>query len=298
MSKRPKLWQMIRKLVVLCLIVTVAGVWFLVFGSGSLAERGRNKFARTRRSAELGWLTLTGRRINVDGYRLHLECAGEGDVTVVMDSGLNMTTEAWFGVDKEVAKFTRVCIYDRAGLGNSDPGPQPRTSELIVKELHTLLVNANIPGPYVLAGHSFGGLNVRLFANQYPKDVVGLVLIDASHEDQYARLAALEPPVEREKYLRHEVGENVERVDILTSAKQVHAAPLPPVPLVVLSAGQFESGTSAEAMKVHRELQASLVQLTPKGKQVIAERSGHFIQENQPELIIEAIRSVLSEYRP
>lgn len=284
-------------LIAASLAVIVTGVLFLVFGHGSLAERGRNKVARTKRQAELTWLTLTGRRIDVGGYRLHFECSGKGSVTVVMDAGLNMPAQTWNSVPAELARFTRVCVYDRAGLGDSDPGPQPRTSQVIVNELHQALINARVAGPFVLVGHSFGGLNVRLFANEYPKDVVGLVLIDASHEDQYQRLASLLPPDEKEKYLRHEGGGNTEGVDILTSAKQVHAAPVPNIPLVVLSAAQASAKTTPQAKQVHDELQTSLVNLTPQGKQIIAERSGHFIQQQQPELVIDAVREMISKIR-
>ena len=279
----------------LSVVIFGTGVLFLTFGRGSLAERGRDKLKRTRRAAELGWLTLTGRRIDVGGYRLHLECSGRGDVTVVMDTGLNMPAETWNDVPRELAKFTKVCVYDRAGLGDSDPGPQPRTSQLIVNELHVALLKAGVRGPYVLAGHSFGGLDVRLFASEYPKDVGGLVLIDASHEDQYERLASLLPPADREKYLRHEGGGNTERVNILASAKQVHDAPLPDIPLIVLSAGQAGPNTTPEAQKVHDELQASLVHLTSQGRQIIAERSTHFIQQQQPELVVEAVREVIAK---
>jgi pimeloyl-ACP methyl ester carboxylesterase len=297
MSKRLPIWRIFGMLVALTLIILATGVLFLVFGRGRLAERGRDKLTRTRRKAELTWLTLTGRRIDVGGYRLHLECSGKGRVTVLMDAGLNMTTSTWNGVLPELSKITRVCVYDRAGLGDSDPGPQPRTSQLIVNELHTALTNAGVVGPYVLAGHSFGGLNMRLYANQYPKEVVGIVLIDASHEDQYERLASLMSPAEKEKFLRHEGGGNTERVDILASAKQVLAAPVPNIPLVVLSAGQRGEKTSVQAQQVHDELQARLVTLTPQGRQIIAARSGHFIQDQQPDLVINAIRDVVLECR-
>ncbi|MEZ4735041.1 MAG: alpha/beta fold hydrolase [Caldilineaceae bacterium] len=84
----------------------------------------------------------------------------------------------------------RTCVYDRAGLGWSEPSPQPRTAATIVEELHTLLVNGDIAGPYVLVGHSIGGAYVRLYAHNYPKRVVGMVLVDSSHEAQSARLPA------------------------------------------------------------------------------------------------------------
>ncbi len=123
-----------------------------------------------------------GQRVDVGGYRLHVHCVGEGSPTVVLDAGLGGFSLDWSLVQPELAATTRVCAYDRAGYGWSDPSPKPRTPSQIADELHTLLVNAGIQGPYVLVGHSAAGKHVRLFANRYPQAVVGMVLIDARHE--------------------------------------------------------------------------------------------------------------------
>jgi pimeloyl-ACP methyl ester carboxylesterase len=119
---------------------------------------------------------------------LSIDCRGEGSPTVVLDSGLGVPAVGWNPVQKEVAKFARVCSYDRAGYGWSDASSVPRTSLEIAKELHALLEAANEKGPYILVGHSFGGFNVRVYNGQYPNDVVGVVLVDSSHEDQLSRL--------------------------------------------------------------------------------------------------------------
>jgi pimeloyl-ACP methyl ester carboxylesterase len=127
-----------------------------------------------------------GRLVNVGGYRMHIHCTGTGspgNPTVILDAGNGGSSLDWSLVQPDVATFTRVSSYDRAGYGWSDTGPMPRTSARIVKELHTLLVKAGIPGPYVLVGHSFGGLNVRLYAYTYPQEVAGLILVDSSHEN-------------------------------------------------------------------------------------------------------------------
>ncbi len=119
---------------------------------------------------------------------LNIDCRGQGRPTVILDSGLGVPAIGWNPVQTEVAKFTRVCSYDRAGYGWSGGTTLQRTSAEIVKELHALLEAANEKGPYILVGHSFGGFNVRVYNGQYPNDVAGMVLVDASHEDQNDRM--------------------------------------------------------------------------------------------------------------
>jgi len=134
-----------------------------------------------------------GQMIDVGGYQLHLHCTGanlKGSPTVILENGLGSISSAWALVQPEVAKATRVCSYDRAGTGWSDPSSEPRDAQHIVQELHTLLQNANIPGPYVFVGWSMGGLYARGYAGQYGDEVAGLVLIDSSHPDQWTSTPA------------------------------------------------------------------------------------------------------------
>jgi pimeloyl-ACP methyl ester carboxylesterase len=128
-----------------------------------------------------------GELVDVGGYHLHLACQGAGRPTVVMEAAIGETGLMWSLVQPAVAQTTRTCVYDRAGLGWSDASPRARTAEVMVQELHRLLSNAEVPGPYVLVGHSFGGLLVRLYAVRYPQEVAGLVLVDSAHEAQYQR---------------------------------------------------------------------------------------------------------------
>ncbi len=137
-----------------------------------------------------------GEMVDVGGYRLHINCTGSGSPTVVIDAGWGDWSTAWGFVQPKVAKTTRVCTYDRAGTGWSDAGPMPRDATQFAKELHTLLQNAHVPGPYVLAGHSLGGLPVRVFTGMFPSEVAGVVLIDSMTPEQFTqpRAEAQSPP--------------------------------------------------------------------------------------------------------
>jgi pimeloyl-ACP methyl ester carboxylesterase len=132
----------------------------------------------------------SGRSADVGGFSLNINCTGQGSPTVILDGGLGVPAIGWNLVQPDVAKFARVCSYDRAGYGWSAPGPFPRTSVEIAKELHELLERSDVPPPYVLVGHSFGGYNVRVFNGLYPGEILGMVLVDSSHEDQEARMPA------------------------------------------------------------------------------------------------------------
>jgi pimeloyl-ACP methyl ester carboxylesterase len=125
-----------------------------------------------------------GRLEDIGGYRLHLYCIGKGSPTVILEAGGGNPWLSWYKVQPQIAQFTRVCAYDRAGLGWSDPSPKPPTATVIAAELHTLLHNAGVTGPFVMVGHSLGGMYVRMFASQYPAEVIGMVLVDSSHPDQ------------------------------------------------------------------------------------------------------------------
>lgn len=129
-----------------------------------------------------------GRLVDVGGYRLKINCAGRGSPTVLLESGLGDVLSEWRPVQLQISTFTRVCSYDRAGYGESDAGPLPRTSLQISRELHALLQNAGEHPPYILVGHSFGGYNVRVFNGEFRNEVVGMVLADSPQEDQYELL--------------------------------------------------------------------------------------------------------------
>ena len=273
---------------ILTALVVVFALGFVALGPRRVVVGGKKKLERA-------WLILTGGLVDVGGHRLRVERFGKGLPTVVFEAGLAQPRASWGRVPNDVAAFAQVLIYDRANLGESDEVSGRRTSRQTVAELHALLKASGAEAPYVLVSHSFGGLNARLFASQFPDEVAGIVLLDASHEDEYKRLAELLPEPERQKYLQHEGSGNYEKVDLLASAEEIRAAAaLKPMPLIVVSApGNKNSGEAAA--KVHDELQLALSRLLLNASQVIAENSGHFVQLDRPELVTDAIRKVVEQ---
>src|SRR5919112_5521073 len=128
-----------------------------------------------------------GEMVDVGTHSLHINCAGQGSPTVILEAANFGMSAHWVRVQQQLAKSTRVCAYDRAGMGWSEPGPEPRDARQISGELHTLLKGAGTEGPYVLVGHSYGGLYTQMYAGRYPEEIAGVVLLDSSHPEQFTR---------------------------------------------------------------------------------------------------------------
>lgn len=252
-------------------------------------------------------------RVDVGGRRLNIHCAGvtghAGGPTVVLEAGFGNSSATWARVQPEVAKFARVCSYDRAGLGGSDPSPTPRTAVALTEDLHALLANAKVAGPYVLVGHSLGGILARLYASYYPAEVAGMVLVDSAHEDEPDRGLALIPPdtlkamlkgAKPEDLVIRSPDESIDHCSLrgLMDALNWHGD----IPLVVLTQGlpyrpedYANPSLAPKYYQLHLEMQRDLVRRSPRGRQVMAERSGHFIHQDQPGLVVDAIRRVIDE---
>lgn len=166
----------------LCIVALSLGVLVILLALAGASYQAIATRLDARRFPE------NGRLVDVGGYRLMLNCTGAGSPTVILEAGWGDVSVEWRAVQPEIAKFARVCSYDRAGYGGSDPGSMPRTSLQIARGLHALLRNAGEMPPYVLVGHSFGGYNVRVLNGLYPDEVTGIVLVDATQEDQYELL--------------------------------------------------------------------------------------------------------------
>lgn len=166
-------------------LISIAGLVALLLALGTLTAGAIAKSNLARQYPAAGQL------VDVGGYKMHINCIGQGSPTIILVAGMSDFSVTWAYVQPEVARFTRVCSYDRAGLGWSEPSPAPRTASTMVEELHTLLVNADVQGPYVLVGHSLGGMLVRVYAHNHPDEVVGMILVDSYHEERLLRLPVL-----------------------------------------------------------------------------------------------------------
>ncbi|WP_164973440.1 alpha/beta fold hydrolase [Deinococcus metallilatus] len=233
-----------------------------------------------------------------------------GSPTVLLDSGAGGDSSEWGQVQAGVAQFTRVCAYDRSGLGKSEAGPRPRTTRTVVSELRALLRNAKVPGPYIYVGHSISGFTARLFAQQAPQDVKGLVLVDTSNPDQFDRVLQLVGPQKEGEAaiigaLREEASmEMVPKEGLLLRRSADEVRPLGPfgkMPTVVLEHGKelLPPGTpiSAAFQALWHQLQVKNATISSNTQLIVAKNSGHYIHKEQPELVIQSIRKVYDSVR-
>ena len=300
----------IRILVGLCGLTAVAAL------TGAIYE-----WLATRR--DLAATPPPGRLVDIGGHRLHIWCTGNGTPAVILDSGLGGSSPDWGFVQPEVARFTRVCAYDRAGMGYSDPGPSPRTARRIASELADLLAHSGIAGPVVLVGASIAGFDVRVFASDHPERAAGLVLVDASHEGQahdVPRMARLVPLLSTIGVLRLfgvSFGQRIESlapsvrqfaratgfraagyqvaadeiIHVRESASEVRSSRRTlTIPVLVITGGRG-------ADENWRQLQRDQASLSERGCLMIAEQSGHVVPIDQPEVIVDAIRIVVEATR-
>jgi len=174
-----------------CIIGTVLAVLLLAI-AGTIYQTAASE-------ADQRNFPAPGNLIDVGGFKMHINCMGEGSPTVILEAMSGGASPYWGWIQPEIAKKTRVCAYDRAGFYWSEPDPEVQSLARTVRNFHTLLENANISGPYVLVGHSIGGVYIRQFAADYPDDVVGMVLLDVGHPQQFKQYPELF--VEADNYL-------------------------------------------------------------------------------------------------
>ena len=261
-------------------------------------------------SAQAGTLTLR--------YR----CDGKGSPTVIVEQGGGISIErvfswerpvGWAALFPNLAQRTRTCVYDRADLGRSSKTKGHRTAADTAHDLHALLERINERPPYVIAGQSLGGLIARMYAHAYPDEVAGLILIDTQHHDWYARLAEVLPPPNDEEsallrgYREGRIDPAIlgERIDVRASLELLaRAGGFGDTPLVVLTRSpnaKADGPLPAEWLRlsepVHQTLQVELAGLSTKSRHIVAEKAGHNIQLEEPQLVLEAIYDVVAQVR-
>jgi len=318
---RPWLRIIVRSFLILATLLAIAGFLY-----ENISE------ARDRR-----FHPMPGRLVDVGGYKMHINCAGQGTPIVILDSGLGDSYVSWSKVQPQIAKFTQVCSYDRAGLGYSESSPRPRTSKEMAEELHALLHNAGISSPYILVGHSMGGYNVRLFASLYRREAAGMVLVDSSHPEQEKRfpqaLNDLDKTwVREQEFLAfsmpfgiprllgfcgndaqvravdsnyHSYREGLAELKAFpeSAAQTAATGPFGDLPLAVLSHDPEapEREVPADLVKptndAWAQMQDELAHLSTRGTQIVAKNSSHYIQIDRPDLVIAAIHGVVDQAR-
>lgn len=323
---------------VVTLVVVIGVVGFGAIYQTLATSRDRRRFPPS------------GKVVQINGKNRHYQIMGEGRPTVVVDSGTGGTHLDWQLVQPEVAKFTSILTYDRAGYGWSDPSAEPRTAEQVVDELRQLLKEVEIEPPYILVGMSLSGLFTRLFAYRYPEEVAGMVLVDVAHERMYedtpvewvklnkrleGLLTYVVPVMGRTGLLRllvtadsvpmmsglfqkfplsvrslakalysqTQFGKTFAQESSAVSAsmnqiEQVRQTrSFPNIPLVVLSAGKPDFDMTQEVVEKLQALHADLANESPQGVHIVAQESGHVIQLDKPELVVDAIRKAVEEVR-
>jgi len=349
---QPKTRRWLRRIALTALVLSVA-----LAGWGAAYEQ-IGQLRDSRRFPQLG------RPVRAARIAFNLNCDGAHQPTVILESGLGLPSLGWSRIQPAIAKYARVCSYDRAGYGWSDAAIGPRTSRQIAKELKALLDAAGEKGPYILVGLSFGGFNIRVYTGLFPATVAGLVFLDASHEEPQQRIDEIVPAARVQRMKAEEQGRRSERIALILARVKVplgierlQAALNPEKPqpafefsahemeefdyldrqlktqeaVAAESAGMVESGQQARASgnlgdrptivvtggKMEftpdplftpdvREklrnlwinvLQVEVSHLSTRGRQIVLKDSGHVIQFERPDAVIDAVHEVWSEVR-
>ena len=271
-----------------------------------------------------------GKMVVFDGRQMHLICQGQGSPAVILESGMPGTALGWTSVIEDIASFARVCAYDRAGWGWSEAGPEPRTISNITGELRDLLRTAQVGPPYVLVGHSFGGLVVQVYASQFPDEVAGMVLVDSSHPDLARRTGNLDrmgrvafrlkllAPLGIARFIIDVPSGNPEsrpssvramEKEVLATTRSLRAMAseleglreslnqatenrprLGRKPLVVLTEGR-------RRMEFWHAMQEQFTEMSDSSEWQVVDGAGHFIHQDEPEIVVDAVRRAVESAR-
>ena len=265
---------------------------------GEFSQQGQKLALTFKRMSKNGSSesVLKLQKVDVGGHGLQFLVGGQGSPAVIFEGGFGTGIASWSTVQRDVAAFAQTVSYDRAGIGQSDPGPKPRSAKQIAAELHTALEKAGVKPPYVMVGHSFGGIYVRVFADMYPKEVVGLVLIDPSQESFNDWLVKNQPDrvkAGQSNIAKASEGVQAEFAGVDTSYAQARVAKVPEgIPVTILTATEDDS-MPAEARKLWIEKHKEWAATVPASKHIVVDKATHFIQAQQPALVVDSIKQVL-----
>jgi pimeloyl-ACP methyl ester carboxylesterase len=251
--------------------------------------------------------------VDVDGHKLDVLRSGAGSPAVICEAGLGSSLDAWAPLVPAIAGYTTAVAYSRAGFGRSEPGAGDYSARAEVTELHALLQKLGLRPPFILVGRSYGGLLVRLYTSLYPSEVAGLVLVDGTHEQQVQRYGLLDsryPAQFRESFESRlaslspgpEASEIRETMRIQAAGSVPGMVPLPDLPIAVVTSMKADPSSpyvnaSVRGHEIWRSLHDEWFRRSTNGLHIVTARSGHDIQAEEPQLVIDAIRFVLDRVR-
>ncbi|WP_096188918.1 alpha/beta fold hydrolase [Evansella halocellulosilytica] len=234
--------------------------------------------------------------VEINGFKLFAKLCGEnkGKPAVIMEAGYGDTSTTWDPILHEISNRTEVLVYDRAGVGKSEKSPNSRTSKDMVSELNLLIKKLELKRPFIFVGHSFGGVNVRLFASQYPDKVCGLILVDSTPADYVERFLPtmsedFQKAYKNQFFYEGDFEEMMISLNQLKENKRVLS-----VPLTVLSAGN-KAHYSKASQKLWNDMQKDIVNISSNSEIIVAEKSSHYIHHDEPEVVIRAINRIIDQ---
>ncbi|PGO30113.1 alpha/beta hydrolase [Bacillus cereus] len=233
--------------------------------------------------------------VQVDSFKIYTKIfqGKKQQPVIIMEAGYGDYSEAWDRIAEGLTEYGTVLTYDRAGLGKSENSSKLRISSEMVKDLRDCLKQLHLSPPYIFVGHSFGGINARLFTTFYPDGMLGIVLVDSTPENYKEDFLPIMPPEFQEAYYKQfEYESSYEEFMFSLGEADRHCKSMSDIPLVVLAAGK-KAFYSADAQLKWLQLQEELLQLSTNNKFIIAENSGHYIQKDEPHYVIDAVKWIL-----
>ncbi|HDR7671645.1 alpha/beta fold hydrolase [Bacillus wiedmannii] len=233
--------------------------------------------------------------VQVDDFKMYSKVfqGKQLQPVIIMEAGYGDYSKTWDHIAEELTEYGTVLSYDRAGLGKSGKSSKRRISSEMVKDLRSCLEQLQLKPPYIFVGHSFGGINARLFATFYPEDMLGIVLVDSTPENYKEDFLPIMSNEFQEAYYKQFVYESsYEEFTFSLSEVDRCCKSMNDIPLVVLAAGKKAFYSQAAQLK-WLQLQEELLRLSSNNKFVIAEQSGHYIQKDEPHYVIDAVRWII-----